>query len=88
MFSSTFPLLRRAIMGILLLFSSGTGFGQDMRFENYELEPVLVNMSILNIDVLIVNDLKLGAANSGAIGLFVDGGTDAFFRDIKLVTEN
>lgn len=38
--------------------------------------------------VLIVNDLKLGAANSGAIGLWVDGGTDAFFRDIKVVTEN
>jgi len=37
---------------------------------------------------LIVNDLKLGAANSGAIGLFVDGGTDAFFRDIKVVKEN
>lgn len=36
---------------------------------------------------LIVNDLKLGAANSGAIGLWVDGGTDAFFRDIKVVTE-
>ena len=38
--------------------------------------------------VLIVNDLKLGAANSGAIGLFVDSGTDAFFRDIKVVSEN
>ena len=38
--------------------------------------------------VLIVNDLKLGADNSGAIGLFVDGGTDAFFRDIKVVAEN
>jgi hypothetical protein len=38
--------------------------------------------------VLIVNDLKLGASNSGAIGLFVDGGTDAFFRDIKVVKEN
>lgn len=37
---------------------------------------------------LIVNDLKLGAANSGAIGLFVGGGTDAFFRDIKVVKEN
>jgi len=37
---------------------------------------------------LIVNDLKLGAAASGAIGLFVDTGTDAFFRDIKVVTEN
>lgn len=38
--------------------------------------------------VLIVNDLKLGAANSGAIGLWVDGGTDAFFRDIKVIREN
>jgi 3-keto-disaccharide hydrolase len=38
--------------------------------------------------VLIVNDLKLGAANSGAIGLWVDAGTDAFFRDIKVVKEN
>ena len=37
--------------------------------------------------VLIVNDLKLGAANSGAVGLWVDSGTDAFFRDIKVVTE-
>ncbi|HEY6900605.1 MAG TPA: hypothetical protein VI233_08180 [Puia sp.] len=38
--------------------------------------------------VLLVNDLKLGADNSGAIGLWVDGGTDAFFRDIKVVKEN
>ena len=38
--------------------------------------------------VLIVNDLKLGAANSGAIGLLVDRGTDAFFRDIKVVRQN
>jgi hypothetical protein len=231
-FSSTFPLLHGAIMGILLLSSSSFLFAQDMRFENYSLEPVLVNMTITNIDgreavrvlrdtatkgadiptfvrlnntndfsngtievmllsrllpaadpsargfiglafrinkdnsrfeaiyirptngraedqlrrnhstqyfsypdykfnrlrkeaegkyesyadmglnewikmkvvvknaqaklylndnpqpVLIVNDLKLGAANSGAIGLFVDGGTDAFFRNIKVVAEN
>ena len=38
--------------------------------------------------VLIVNDLKLGAANSGAIGLWVDGGTDAFFRNIKVIKDN
>ncbi len=38
--------------------------------------------------VLIVNDLKLGAANNGAIGLWVDGGTDAYFRDIKVVKGN
>ena len=231
MFSSTVSLLRGTIMGILLLSSSGALFAQDTHFENYELKPVLVNMSITDIDgnkavrvsrdtatkgadlptfvrlintdhfsngsievtllsrllptadvnargfiglafrinkdnsrfesiyirptngraedqvrrnhstqyfsypdykfdrlrkeaegkyesyadmglnewikmkivvknaqaklylnnnpqpVLIVNDLKLGADNSGAIGLFVDGGTDAFFRDIKVVAE-
>ena len=38
--------------------------------------------------VLVVNDLKPGAANRGTIGLFVDGGTDAFFRDIKVIKEN
>jgi hypothetical protein len=38
--------------------------------------------------VLIVNDLKLGADNSGAIGLFVDSGTEAFFRDINVTAEN
>lgn len=38
--------------------------------------------------VLMVNDLKLGALNSGAIGLWVDTGTEAFFRDIKVVTAN
>jgi len=38
--------------------------------------------------VLVVNDLKLGAEGSGAIGLWVDSGTDAFFRDIKVVKEN
>jgi len=232
MFPSGFSLLRGAILGILLLSSSCFLFAQDRRFENYDLVPVLVNMSVTNIDgkkavrvtrdtatqgadqptfvrlnntddfsngtievmllsrllptatpdargfiglafrinkdnsrfesiyirptngraedqlrrnhstqyfsypdykfdrlrkeaegkyesyadmglnewikmkivvknaqaklylndnpqpVLIVNDLKLGAANSGAIGLFVDTGTDAFFRDIKVVSEN
>ena len=33
---------------------------------------------------LIVNDLKLGADNRGAVGLFVDNGTEGFFRDIKI----
>lgn len=232
MFSSMSLLLRRAMMGILLLSSSGALFGQNTRFENYDLQSVLVNMSIANIDgkkavrvskdttakganqptfvrlantehfsngsievmllsrllptadasargfiglafrinkdnskfesiyirpangraddqvrrnhstqyysypdytfdrlrkeaegkyesyadmglnewikmkivvkdaqarlylndkpqpVLIVNDLKLGATSSGAIGLWVDGGTDAFFRNIKVVTDN
>ena len=33
---------------------------------------------------LIVNDLKHGAASSGAIGLWVDVGTEGFFADLKI----
>lgn len=34
---------------------------------------------------LIVNDLKLGENNAGGIGLFVDVGTEGYFRDLKVV---
>jgi len=50
MFLSTFALLRGAIMGILLLSSSCFLFAQDRHFENYDLQPVLVNMAITNLD--------------------------------------
>ncbi len=33
---------------------------------------------------LIVNDLKLGAGTKGGIGLFVDVGTEGYFRDLKV----
>lgn len=33
--------------------------------------------------VLVVNDMKHGANNSGEIGLFVDIGTEGFFKDLK-----
>lgn len=33
---------------------------------------------------LIVNDLKLGTEESGAIGLFVDIGTEGYFTDLKI----
>lgn len=33
---------------------------------------------------LIVNDLKLGGDQSGGIGLFVDGGTEGYFADLKV----
>jgi polysaccharide deacetylase 2 family uncharacterized protein YibQ len=36
---------------------------------------------------LIVNDLKLGADLSGAIGLWVDVGTEGFFSDLKIYKE-
>lgn len=33
---------------------------------------------------LLVNDLKLGTNIHGSIGLWVDGGTEGFFRDLKV----
>lgn len=33
---------------------------------------------------LIVNDLKLGGNQQGAIGMFVDVGTEGYFRDLKV----
>lgn len=36
---------------------------------------------------LIVNDLKHGADASGAIGLFVDVGTEGYFSDLKVTTQ-
>lgn len=33
---------------------------------------------------LVVSDLKLGADNSGDIGLWVDAGTEGFFSDLKV----
>jgi hypothetical protein len=33
---------------------------------------------------LVVNDLKLGDQATGSIGLFVDVGTEGFFRDLKI----
>jgi hypothetical protein len=33
---------------------------------------------------LLVNDLKLGAGAHGAIGLFIDMGTEGFFRNLKV----
>jgi hypothetical protein len=33
---------------------------------------------------LIVNDLKHGAAATGAIGLWVDVGTEGYFSDFKI----
>lgn len=37
--------------------------------------------------VLVVNDLKHGANNKGAIGLFVDIGTEGFFKEL-VITRN
>jgi hypothetical protein len=37
---------------------------------------------------LIVNDLKHGPNTKGAIGLFIDIGTEGFFADLKVVKEN
>ncbi len=37
---------------------------------------------------LMVNDLKHGSNSNGAIGLFVDIGTEGFFADLKVIKEN
>jgi len=66
MFSSTFPLRRSAIMGIVLLSIPCFLFAQDMRFENYSLEPVLVNISITNIDGKKVVRVARDTATKGA----------------------
>jgi len=36
---------------------------------------------------LVVNDLKLGGNVSGAIGLWVETGTEGYFRDLKIVKQ-
>ncbi|WP_233789217.1 DUF1080 domain-containing protein [Sphingobacterium sp. HMA12] len=36
---------------------------------------------------LIVNDLRMGPDKTGAIGLFVDIGTEGFFRDLKVTNK-
>jgi len=87
------------IISILLLSTSGTLFAQETRFDMGLNEWIKMKIVVKNAQarlylndnpqpVLVVNDLKLGAANSGAIGLFVDGGTDGYFRDIKVRNEN
>jgi hypothetical protein len=36
---------------------------------------------------LLVNDLKMGADATGALGLFVDVGTEGYFRDLKVIKQ-
>ena len=36
---------------------------------------------------LVVNDLKLGATASGSIGLWVDIGTEGYFKDLKVIKQ-
>ena len=37
--------------------------------------------------VLIVNDLKLGENAEGGIGLWVEIGTEGYFRDLKITKQ-
>ena len=37
--------------------------------------------------VLVVEDMIHGGDLTGAIGLFVDIGTEAFFKDLKIIYE-
>lgn len=38
--------------------------------------------------VLIVNDMKMGSEARGAVGMFVDIGTDGYFKDIEIDFED
>lgn len=40
-----------------------------------------------NKKVLTVNDLKMGTEATGAVGLFVDVGTEEFFKDLEVIPE-
>ena len=55
-----------------LLISNITGCNLQL-FLNNQKQPCLV-----------VNDLKRGADASGALGLFVDVGTEGYFRALKI----
>lgn len=37
---------------------------------------------------LVVNDMKHGANHTGAVGFFVDIGTEAFFKDLKITLKD
>ena len=36
---------------------------------------------------LVVNDLKMGPDATGSLGLFVDVGTEGYFRDLKVIKQ-
>lgn len=38
--------------------------------------------------ILIVNDMKHGASQRGGVGFFVDIGTEAFFKDLKITLKD
>ena len=44
------------------------------------------NVNNSKYPVLVVNDLKHGADKEGAIALWVEEGTEGFFKDLKVVS--
>jgi hypothetical protein len=91
MFPLGFSLMRSAIIGIFLLSSSFAGFAQNGHFENYDLQPVKVNMSIANIDgkkaVRVFRDTSTQGADIPTFVRLINT-DDAIFRDIKVMAEN
>jgi len=49
-----------------------------------EVEGQVAKLYINDEPVLVVNDLKLGPDTKGKIGLWVDSGTNGFFRNLKI----
>lgn len=59
----------------------------DMKIEVKEQQAKLYVNHAINPS-MIVNDLKLGANVTGGVGLWVDVGTEGFFKELKITTED
>ncbi|MHC5228203.1 hypothetical protein ACYSNW_07995 [Enterococcus sp. LJL99] len=59
----------------------------DIKIEVKEQQAKLYVNHAINPS-MIVNDLKLGANVTGGIGLWVDVGTEGFFKELKITTED
>ena len=59
----------------------------DMKIEVKEQQAKLYVNHAINPS-MIVTDLKLGANVTGGVGLWVDVGTEGFFKELKITTED
>ena len=54
----------------------------SINYPGYKFDRLFINDN--KQPSLIVNDLKHGATTSGAIGLWVEVGTEGYFADLKI----
>ena len=66
------------------------GFGSklpELEKRIAELDEAKLFLNNSKYPVLLVKDLKLGDKVSGGIGLWVDVGTEGYFRDLKVIKQ-